>query len=111
MFSSHVLYLPAEAGEEDLTELVFVSQLLGNAGEAGAGLRAVSHLRKSKACIIYQKLANATSHNVNVVYLVVSHKLSVTSSASFKPFCHFSSICSRSKLEASGYCYQTQHLT
>lgn len=48
-----ILYLSTEAGEEDLTVLVFVSQLLGDAGEAGAGLRAVSHLQeKGKAGII-----------------------------------------------------------
>ncbi len=48
VFFPHILYLPAEAGEEDLIVLVFVLQLLGNADEAGAGLRAVSHLQSSK---------------------------------------------------------------
>lgn len=44
-FSPHGLYLPAESREENLTELVFVPQLLGGLDEARAGLRAVSYLR------------------------------------------------------------------
>lgn len=46
VFFPHILYLPTEAREEDLTVLVFVLQLLGNSDEAGAGLRAVSGLQK-----------------------------------------------------------------
>lgn len=48
---SHVLYLSAEAREEDLTVLVFVLELLGSSDEAGAGLRTVSHLQELKTCI------------------------------------------------------------
>lgn len=44
-FSPHGLYLPAESREENLTELVFVPQLLGGLDEARAGLRAVSYLQ------------------------------------------------------------------
>lgn len=52
LFGPHILYLPAEAGEEDLTVLVFVLQLLGNADEAWAGQRGISHLQKWEAGII-----------------------------------------------------------
>ena len=52
MFYSHIRYLSTEAREEDLTVHVFVPQVLGNTDEAGAGLRAVSHLQKLKTCVI-----------------------------------------------------------
>lgn len=76
MFFSHVLYLPTEAGEEDLAVLVFVLQLLGHTDEAGAGLRAVSHLQKREASVITrsQLMPPATAQRRMGMYLVASRK-------------------------------------
>lgn len=50
-------YLPTEAGEEDLSELVSAPQLLGDSDEAGAGLRAVSRLQKGNSPCHYTATA------------------------------------------------------
>lgn len=62
-------YLPTEAREDHLTISVFVLQLLGDSDEAGAGLRAVSHLQKSgknekKFCfkVCHQRRPSANEH-------------------------------------------------
>lgn len=102
-----VPHLPAEAGEEDLTVLVFVLQLLGDSDEAAAGLRAVSHLQewKKPSVILTSRQLRPrtmlrTGERVVLSYETLGDLLQPPSSL----FIAFNSTSSRSKLGASGCC-------
>lgn len=64
-FFLFLLYLPTGAREEDPTVIVFVPQLLGNTGEAGAGLRGIPRLHRSEARRYYTEATARISPLVN----------------------------------------------